>query len=93
MKDLYEEFGELYEQHCRDIGVVGDGMVLIRDWSGTPPAVEAERIEIDWERGDYIWESDWYEGQKCEYIASFTDEEIAHILLVYHEMRHNMENK
>ena len=93
MKDLYEEFGELYDEHCSSLGCISSGVVLMRDYSVQPPRFQVERIELDWETGDHIWENDWYEGQDCDYIASFTDNEIAHILKLFVEIRRIMENK
>lgn len=78
MRDMYEEFGNIFENHLNDLGYRSSGMILFTEnWNdGKGPQKKIVRIEYDGDSDNFIFEYDFDEGQRCEFIACITDEEL-----------------
>lgn len=74
MNDMYEIFGNLYEEHLESIGIYESGMIIFKE---TVDGIEHDSIvRVEYDGSDLIFEYDFYEGQPCTLIACFTDSEI-----------------
>lgn len=68
----YEKIGSVVEQWCKD-HVYTQMLVTISigyDWE--PPHEETHLLDFDSEKGNLIWDSDWWEGQQHVELVGFT---------------------
>lgn len=68
----YDKIGSVVEQWCKD-HVYAQMLVTISigyEWK--PPHEETHLLDFDAEKGELVWDSDWWEGQQHVELVGFT---------------------
>ena len=68
----YKKIGSVVEQWCKD-HVYAQMIVTVSigyDWE--PPHEETHLLDFDAEKGELVWDSDWWEGQQHVELVGFT---------------------